>query len=681
MKSRLIAITLTTLGLAAEVSSADPQNSFTFQGYLTKDGIPVNDTLDIRFGFLDAAGIQIQPDTSKTNVVAISNGRFATLVGVNNTDIFSLKGFPAKFLQLSIRPHGSTEEFRALAPAQPLTSVPYSFYALTASNAVTAARVAAGQVVGSLNGLRDDVVLTAGPNVTLTPSGNTLSIAAAGTPGPAGPPGPKGDTGATGPAGPPGAVGPAGPAGATGAQGPAGPTGPQGPAGPQGPVGPEGPPGSSDGWSRTGNAGTSPGTHFVGTTDSQPLEMHVNNARALRLEPTSDTPNLIGGFSGNYVQPGLQGVSIGGGGTVIANQPNIAIDNAYYGTISGGYHNQVSGYGAAVVGGSVHMAGDRFSFIGAGQYNTNIGSFSSISGGLRNTIRTNASAASIGGGRDNAIHTNASHAAIGGGLLNIILTNANAATIPGGYLNVAGGLTSFAAGSRAHAYHDGTFVWADWTSGAFASTASNQFLVRASGGVGIGTGNPQASLHVIGNGGGVTPGIFVQRTVPGDYAYLRMGVSGSPHWDIAVTGGASSEIRFATGGASRMSINGSGTVTANNFSSTSDRASKENFQPINVREILEKVSALPLATWNYKSDPQSRHLGPVAQDFHTAFGVGPDDKHIATVDADGVALAAIQGLNEIVRERETRIQALEQTVAELKQLVSSLLNQQNGGGQ
>src|SRR5437588_461132 len=60
----------------------------------------------------------------------------------------------------------------------------------------------------------------------------------------------------------------------------------------------------------------------------------------------------------------------------------------------------------------------------------------------------------------------------------------------------------------------------------------------------------------------------------------------------------------------------------------------------------------------------------MAQDFSAAFKVGADDKHIATVDADGVALAAIQGLNQVVKEKEARIQALERTVAELKELVT-----------
>lgn len=63
-----------------------------------------------------------------------------------------------------------------------------------------------------------------------------------------------------------------------------------------------------------------------------------------------------------------------------------------------------------------------------------------------------------------------------------------------------------------------------------------------------------------------------------------------------------------------------------------------------------KVAQLPIQTWAYKSDPHTKHLGPVAQDFHAAFGLGTDDKHIATVDADGVAVAAIQGLNQKLEE-------------------------------
>jgi len=114
----------------------------------------------------------------------------------------------------------------------------------------------------------------------------------------------------------------------------------------------------------------------------------------------------------------------------------------------------------------------------------------------------------------------------------------------------------------------------------------------------------------------------------------------------------------------------------------SDRNVKENFKPVNARAVLEKVSHLPVTEWNLLSQRADiRHIGPMAQDFHAAFGVGEDDRHISTTDADGVALAAIQGLNEIVKEKDARIQTLEKDVADLKAMVSTLLQKSNGGAQ
>ena len=123
-----------------------------------------------------------------------------------------------------------------------------------------------------------------------------------------------------------------------------------------------------------------------------------------------------------------------------------------------------------------------------------------------------------------------------------------------------------------------------------------------------------------------------------------------------------------------------GTVYANGtFVSSSDRNAKENFKSVDTRDVLEKVAAMPVSRWNYKQDAASEHIGPMAQDFYAAFNVGPDDKHITTVDEGGVALAAIQGLNQKVDEKESKIQEqaaeiteLQQSVAELKKLVLAL---------
>jgi Flp pilus assembly pilin Flp len=96
----------------------------------------------------------------------------------------------------------------------------------------------------------------------------------------------------------------------------------------------------------------------------------------------------------------------------------------------------------------------------------------------------------------------------------------------------------------------------------------------------------------------------------------------------------------------------------------SDRNKKANFAGVDSREVLAKVAALEITTWNYLSQgPNVRHIGPMAQDFHATFGVGDDPTHINVVDAIGVALAAIQGLHQIVQEQDARLAALEARLA------------------
>lgn len=91
--------------------------------------------------------------------------------------------------------------------------------------------------------------------------------------------------------------------------------------------------------------------------------------------------------------------------------------------------------------------------------------------------------------------------------------------------------------------------------------------------------------------------------------------------------------------------------------------------------VLEKVAAIPMTEWNYIGYDE-RHIGPMAQDFHAAFGLGSTETTLNSLDLDGVALAAIQGLNQKLQEtnrklqdKEARIQALEEDVAELKQIL------------
>jgi Chaperone of endosialidase len=120
---------------------------------------------------------------------------------------------------------------------------------------------------------------------------------------------------------------------------------------------------------------------------------------------------------------------------------------------------------------------------------------------------------------------------------------------------------------------------------------------------------------------------------------------------------------------SELDVNGTATMTVCRI--TSDRAMKERFEPVKPSDVLAKLASLPISTWVYTNAPRIRHIGPVAQDFAAAFAVGEDDKHIATVDADGVAFAAIQGLHQLVQEKDARIQNLENRLNAVERLLES----------
>ena len=121
-----------------------------------------------------------------------------------------------------------------------------------------------------------------------------------------------------------------------------------------------------------------------------------------------------------------------------------------------------------------------------------------------------------------------------------------------------------------------------------------------------------------------------------------------------------------------LHVNGGITCTA--LTQTSDRNAKEDFQPVSPVEVLGKVAALPITRWKFKHLPDGQHLGPVAQDFYAAFQLGNSDTTITAIDADGVALAAIQGLNqkltEELKQKQTEITELKQRLEKLEQVIN-----------
>jgi len=145
--------------------------------------------------------------------------------------------------------------------------------------------------------------------------------------------------------------------------------------------------------------------------------------------------------------------------------------------------------------------------------------------------------------------------------------------------------------------------------------------------------------------------------------------------------GASSEsgvVRIGTPGTQTATYL-AGTVYANGVALTSDRNAKENFAAVDPGAVLARVATLPVTEWNYKTDSKSvQHIGPMAQDFQAAFGLdGRDDKHISVVDEGGVALAAIQGLNQKVEAKDATIQAQSAEIQTLKQQNDQLATRLN----
>ncbi|HEV2843583.1 MAG TPA: tail fiber domain-containing protein, partial [Thermoanaerobaculia bacterium] len=207
--------------------------------------------------------------------------------------------------------------------------------------------------------------------------------------------------------------------------------------------------------------------------------------------------------------------------------------------------------------------------------------------------------------------------------------------------------------------------------------------ISADGDVGVGTASPDTKLHVLSSGALSTDGkLLVENTSGtalqremaefrnnGGVSVLFEDTSTAPRWVIGTNGNNFIWNEQANPGI-EMTLSNTGNLTITGVYSPSDRGLKKDIVPVR-REVLAKLAAVPISTWTYKTD-EIRHMGPMAQDFSAAFGLGIDDKHVSPMDMAGVSLAAVQALNEVVQEKDKEIGDLRQRNTDLEKRLSDL---------
>ncbi len=596
----------------SRAASATLGTGITYQGRLTDGGSAASGVYDFKFEVYDhqspSMGFQ-KGGTVTLNDVTVTNGLFTASLDFGG-GVFNGE---ARWLQIYVRPGASTSEYMTLVPRQQMTPAPY---ALALPGLYTQQNATSPNLIGGYNG----------NTVTASVVGATIS-----------------------------------------------------------------------------GGGNSGEVNRV-TDDYGTVGGGRNNRAGDDAGLTTDRPYAtVAGGSGNTASAALATVAGGEGNT--ASNPRAFV--------GGGDSNTAGGYAATIGGGMSNTANGPGAFVGGGGYdgsstsgNQASANASTIVGGLNNNVLAAGTYGTIGGGQTNTV--NATHAAIAGGYFNVAGGNyasigggagnradAKGATVPGGISNSAFMSYTLAAGRHARAKHVGAFVWSDSDSNSvggefFDSTGDDQLLIRAAGGAGIvdaGTAfTPTAQLHVSSSGGDSTPQLQIDKRDATDYVRLRMTMGGSysNRWDLGATANSfriytgkygQNAVTIQPGDATNyMMMGNSARLTAGGaWTNASDRNAKEHFESVNGLDILARLATVPVQTWNYRAeDAKIRHIGPTAQDLYAAFRLGADDAHIATVDADGIAFAAIQGLSQIVQAQDRQIRELQAQNANLDSRLSNL---------
>jgi hypothetical protein len=380
-------------------------------------------------------------------------------------------------------------------------------------------------------------------------------------------------------------------------------------------------------------------SNIVALTD----QLDLNRNGSFDTTDATIISRKIAGFSNAAATAGIPAANLGPGGASAVNSFLLSscVNNGYRITLPSGATSPViiGGHaanengpqadGAIVAGGGNsgtsclepttgnftrpcrNYVNEAYATVSGGLANIATERFSTVSGGQSNTA--NAELATVSGGEENAAsgyaavvsggysnNATVQAATVGGGAGNV--ASGRWSSIPGGRANTAEGEASFAAGSLAKARSFNSFVWGGSTSQVTNDSGPETFTAYA------------------------PSGFYFYRGAPG------------------------------AGGCTLPA----GTVS---WSCTSDRNTKTNITSLNARDILKRVANIPITRWSYKGTESIANIGPMAQDFWRAFQLGDSDKSIASMNMSGVALAAIQGLNQKLTEQ---VKAKDREIAALK---------------
>lgn len=214
--------------------------------------------------------------------------------------------------------------------------------------------------------------------------------------------------------------------------------------------------------------------------------------------------------------------------------------------------------------------------------------------------------------------------------------------------------------------------------------AQDAMFVDSTGNVGIGTNTPANSLHVLrSNGtakllveeGSATTGareLFELRNNGGPFfIFKNTDISQSYSFAMGATGDFLISHQQTAGVQMRLTPSGNLTISGS-LSQGSSRAIKKAIEPVDGRQVLQKVASLPISRWSYESEgAKVKHMGPMAEDFYSAFALGHDSS-ISTLDTSGVALAAIQALNDMLRDKDQELEELRGSITELEARLKQL---------